>query len=358
LDPETIAGFVVAEQPLPKVLPADFVTFWLNTWNIVYSSPESPLFTESRLQTGYVMTWLVLWFQTSGDVVGCNVPPSPNPPDTCGDNRGPPNWIDPTKLNPADCADPNDQTTCRPFQPQEPTPKHDPSVGEVICGIILTVAGVVATFLGGALVGIPAIIGGIALMVDGETELNWDEVDCQLYWLDVYMFNALSALHKLTVLAGVQHPNPADLSQMQETLTFGAGLPISYPSAGAMVKSAGLEKLLIPWPCGLLDWTQYPNGTAETPIARVWPFAGWWPNAVIDDEGTNPPNADITKEPASYDAGVQGSFGPSVQAALRLILNPPTSLPDWNLDGDRGLGWLTWELKTPYSLPLQTVAER
>ena len=57
-------------------------------------------------------------------------------------------------------------------------------------------------------------------MVDGEEQLNWDELECQLYWLSVYVFNGLGALHKLTVLGGFQQPYAAELAAAHETVSF------------------------------------------------------------------------------------------------------------------------------------------
>jgi hypothetical protein len=351
LDPLAVAQTVVLDDPvnspLPPPLPDDFINFWLDAWTTAYGNPTPALFTARRLQTGFLLTWLVLWFQTSGNVVGCNPNPG-SPPDTCGDNKNPPDWVDPTQTNPA---------TGQPFQPQEPTPTHDPNIGEIICGAILAVLGAASLFFGGGIVGAGAIAGGIGLIVNGEKQLNWDELSCQLYWLDVYIFNGLSALHKLCVLAGVQHPYSSDLAQMSETLNFGNVIPIDFPTTGDICKSQGLENMLVPWTCGLLDWRQPPqNAAMETNTALVWAWDDWWPSAFVNDENINPGGSDITVAPAGYNAGVDQPFGPSVQNAVRLITKP-ASLPNWNLDGDRGIGWLTWQLTAPYTQPVPTQAE-
>ncbi len=109
--------------------------------------------------------------------------------------------------------------------------------------------------------------------------------------------------------------------------------------------------------------------TPEQPPEVVWPYGasvsgelyseGWWPSAFVDDSTTNPPVASITAAPPSYDAGTS-SFGPAFQAAVGIIQQEPASLPNWNLDGDRGLGWLTWQLTAKYpktNTPVQTEEE-
>jgi hypothetical protein len=351
-DPLTIAQAVVGAQQLPDLADLDAFAndFWLPTWSAANGNPAAQPFTTQGLLTAYYMLWLVLWFQTSGDVVGCNTPPSATPPATCGSNPTPPDWIDPTKTNPV---------TGQPFQPQEPTPKFD--TGEVICGLVLGLAGLMSLFFGGGMIGLTAITTGIGLIVDGVESMNWDELDCQLYWLSVYLFNGLEALHKLTVLAGFQHPYPADLGTSQGDLAFGGVADIEYPVFGDLCLSIPVGAMLTPWSCNLidappgshasaLDWTQRPNWGAEAPPTLVWPsWTMWWPDSFVDNkQGSNPGGTDITVAPTTFDAGVNAPFPASVGVAVRLITNPPAALPNWNLDSDRGLGWLTWKLSAPY----------
>ena len=84
-DPLTIAQAVVAGQQLPDLpdLDAFANNFWLPTWSAVNGNPAAAaqIFTTQNQQfsTAYYMLWLVLWFQTSGAVVGCNTPPSATP---------------------------------------------------------------------------------------------------------------------------------------------------------------------------------------------------------------------------------------------------------------------------------------
>jgi hypothetical protein len=41
-------------------------------------------------------------------------------------------------------------------------------------------------------------------------------------------------------------------------------------------------------------------------------------------------------------------FGNVVANAIDLFLNVQERFPNWNLDGDRGLAWLTWKFKAGY----------
>jgi hypothetical protein len=363
--PLTVAQAVVNQQSLPDI-PAitDFANnFWLPVWtqanaDSVTAAPPPPVFSADGLLTGYYMLWLLLWFQTSGDVIGCNPAPPATPPSSCGANPQPPGWIDPTKTNPV---------TGQPFLPQEPTPSWSPNIGEVICGAVLAALGIASEFFGGGAVGIAAAVGGIDAMVNGLEQLNWDQLDCQLYWLKVYLYNGLEALHKLAVLAGLQPPYAQDLGTSAGALTFGV-FSVNFPVAGDQCRSMPVASPLMPWNCTLigspppnstdtaLDWTEYPTWAAEAPAALLFGWRRWWPDSFVDNkQGSNPGGSDIATAPASYDAGVSEPFPPGVSTALGLITAPPAQLPNWNLDGDRGLGWLTWQLAAGYTTPVQTV---
>jgi hypothetical protein len=356
LDPEATALDVVMDSPdhpLPRVLPTEFTDYWIGAWTRVYGTTTAPLFTADRLQIGYLMTWLVLWFQTSGDVIGCNPQPPAAPPTACGSNPQPPDWIDPTQTNPV---------TGSLFTPPTPNAEHDPDIAEVVCGIILAILGLALTVFGGGAVGIPLLVGGIVLAVDGEKQLNWDDLECQLYWLSMYVYTGLNALHQVTVLGGFQHPYARDFEVSTQTLpSINGSLQLSYDSAPSTCRSKALDHLCSVWNGALLDWVNYASNPPETPTNMVWPLDGLWPSAIVDDDTRNPVASDILTAPASYDAGVVHPFGPAVQNALKLleraIRGDLTDLPDWNLDGDRGLGWLTWTQNGPYQLPVPTSSE-
>jgi hypothetical protein len=347
LDAEALGRKVVAEEALPHVLPPEFTAFWVNAFTTAYAVQGTPLFTEERLQAAYLMLWLQLWFQTSGDVVGCNPQPPATPPEACG-STDPPVWVDPTVTNPV---------TNAPFQVPSPQPKHDPDVAEVVSGIVLALGGVVTFFLGGGSASLKALAAGIGLIVDGELNLNWDELECHLYWSSVYLYKGLDALHKLTVFAGLQHPYAAEFTLATQQVQFQDNLPLSYLSAASVCRSRGLEGLHVPWTGALSTWNAYPSTTAlEQPLTNAWPFPRLWPSAIVDDTVANAATQDLAGPPPAWPGGIHGSFGPAVQASVSLIRSS-RPLPDWNLDNDRGLGWLTWELAGPYAAPVNTKPE-
>lgn len=357
---------------MSRPLPEDFVRFWMAAWGDAY--PSSTLFTQAglQLQTGYLMTWLVLWFQTSGQVIGCLSTTAPQPPDSSCDGS----------------SYAKEQAASTPGQGSpsqlEPTPEHDPNTGETVCGVILAILGAVATYfvppLGGAVLG-----GGIALAVNGEEQLNWEQLQCQMYWVQMFMFNALWDLHKVTVLAGIQQPYASDLDiSKATTIAFGPE-QLSYLSSAATCQGRSLNAMLQPWNGNLFSagptltatWTDYPTGApVETPQTSTLPWevptsdlalrSVQWPSFIVDDIMRNPATSSILNPPVSYEsglaanpAGAPGSFGPAFQSAMAIINAAATKLPNWNLDGDRSLGWLTWQIVNngPYSVPLSTKQE-
>ena len=51
-------------------------------------------------------------------------------------------------------------------------------------------------------------------------------------------------------------------------------------------------------------------------------------------------------------------FATAVSNAVDLLLHPDEDLPDWNLDADRGLAWLTWQFKSDTMTdPVEAVPE-
>ena len=385
IDPTKAAQAVVEDDaiknPLPTPLPREFTDFWMRAFNATYSGAAGSPFTAEGLQAGYLLNWLVLWFQTSGAVVGCN----PEPP--LGLVPCPqPTWATPG-VNPQ---------TGLPYSPAQPSPSWDPNVGESVCGFLAALLGVILTLCGGAAEGVGLIAGGVTAGVNGLEQLNWDQLACSLFWLKWYAYNQLFNLHVLSAVGGFQHPYPSELADFGYSTIV--GLPALeadalwyYAGATYTCKSRAIDSMLMPWqPTGGADWifyppltgtTFYPPGGAPTPATvpyfnpenpaeTVWPYGagvpgelyteGWWPSAFVDDNVTNPPLTSIITPPTSYNAGTT-SFGPAYQAALVLLEENPGMLPNWNLDGDRGLGWLTWQLTAPYpkaSNPVQTEEEQ
>ncbi len=351
IDPVEIMKDLREGTPFPKLLPDDFADYWMTAWQDAYGPPPlGSRFGASLLNGAMIMTWMKLWFQTSGEVIGCNPAPPMAPPGDCG---GAPSWVDPNV--------PGDSGSGE--QPAIPQPESDPDVGEIVTGIILALLGAASLFFGGGLAGAAAIGIGVGLVIDGATEINWAKLRCDLYWLQMYLYNGLKALHDLMTLGAFSHPYPSELALDSTTVSL-LGIPYTYDSGKRLTKSRilGPEKLMSElhiefdgrfpaerWSGGLGDWVQTPTGIEQPETTGYLNRA--YPPFFIDDDSANPLTADsdvvtgTTWPPGERrlpGSDVPVTFANAVANAITLIAKAGDPLPDWNLDADRGMAWLTW----------------
>ena len=355
LDPMDVMTRLRQGDAFPAALPADFSSYWMTAWHDAYGNGISR-FSEGALNGAYVMTWLKLWFQTSGDVLGCNPTPPLTPPAGC-DGTQPP-WVDPFT---APLGDNGAGAT-----PPAPTFDHDPDVAEVVSGVVLALLGIVATFFGGAAVGIPAIAGGIGMIVDGELQFTWDKLRCDLYWYQHYLHNGIGVLHNLTTLGGFTHPYPAELA-LDVTAMSLLGSPYSFASGKRVTRSqlrggpinatfAKEDYPSKPWDGLLGTWRNAPTGMSpgwEAP-GTVGYTASAYPTFLVDDDAANPLSAaSDVRTGGTWPPGFRVrpgeqmpvQFGNAVANAVDLVAHAGDDLPDWNLDADRGMAALSWQFK-------------
>lgn len=353
----------------PAVLPDDFAAYWMTAWRDAYGDQFSR-FSAGALNGAYVMTWMMLWFQTSGEVIGCNPPPPMVPPAGCDGTQ--PAWVDPF-TQPAG-------SNGAGAVPPQPTFEHDPDVAEIVTGIILALLGAASLFFGGGAAGIAAIAGGVALIVDGALTFTWDELRCDLYWYQHYLYNGVQVLHNLVTLGGFTHPYPAELALDTTTMSL-LGSPYSFDSGVRVVRSrprvaegaalaAGHEGYPSrPWSGMLGTWPNAPTGSSpgwEDPPTTAY-YTQAYPTFFVDDDAANPltPNGDV-KTSGSWPPGFRVKpggtgpvqFGNAVANAADLVAHWGDDLPDWNLDADRGMASLTWQFSGGvYSDPVQAEPE-
>lgn len=366
LDPASVLTGLRQGEPFPSVLPEDFADYWMTSWESAYG-PATPggRFHKSALNGAYCMSWMKLWFQTSGEVIGCPPPPPGPPPGNCGPA---PSWVDPNVPG-----DPGDGSG-----PTVPEPESDPDVGKIVSGIVVALLGLGSLFFGGGVAGAAALAGGIQMVIDGASEINWAKLRCDLYWLRQYLNNGLRALHDLLTLGGFCHPYPAELELDETTLTL-LGIPYTFDSGKRLAKSRPVfpEQLTdmvgdepvgrFPgkaWTGTLGTWTQMPTGVEE-PDTTGYLHAEYPPFA-LDDGSANPltPQSDVRTgtvwppaERRHPGTDVPVTFGNAADNAVDLIRHAGDEIPDWNLDADRGMAWLTFEFQSPMSDPVDVGEE-
>ena len=75
VDPVDLVDQVKKNQPFPAAIPDDFADLWFEAVSAAYGSSLPAGLSAGSLNAAYLMTWLVLWFQTSGAILGCNLSP-------------------------------------------------------------------------------------------------------------------------------------------------------------------------------------------------------------------------------------------------------------------------------------------
>jgi hypothetical protein len=159
------------------------------------SSPLNENQWTARLNDAYVMTWLVLWAQTSGEVILCDEPPKA-PPD-CGDV---PSWSNPAIPGDAGAGS----------GPPPPHSEQPDNSSSSVSGKIAAILGVVAAITGFWPAAVGAIVSAIAAAATHKS-VDWAKVLCDVYYYRVYMYNLNNAIRSIVTAAGLMYPPPSAL---------------------------------------------------------------------------------------------------------------------------------------------------
>lgn len=342
-DPKTLMDNLRTSKPMATALPSFFTDFFISAYDDVYGdlSTNRPTLDAEILQDGYAMAWLVLWFQTSAQSLGCQFT-APIPPSMCGT---PPAWTVPgsgTGSGGGPLATP-------------PAPSIDPKIKpeNIVCAVILAILGVAALLTGNLAAGAAAIGGAIALAESAGT-IDWVKFRCDLAWYRVYLYNGLRGLHDVLSLGALVHPYKNELA-LDETAYQLFGLePTLITTGDQIVKSQLTERGFphAPWDGALFSWFKQPSGDLEQPTTFA-ALVSAYPSGFIDDLA-NPFGTASVFDPAPFPfTAVPGMTGAQIPAGFRNAaeavaewLQNPRDIPDRNLDGDRGQGFQTWQLTT------------
>lgn len=353
-DPDDLMRSLRLEQPLGTALPRFFVSYFIDAYDAVYADldPRRPKLDEETLQDGYAMTWLVLWFQSSVESLGCHAL-APTAPSDCND---PPAWTNPTSAGGGSGG--GGITT-------PPAPEIDPKVkpANIVCAIILAILGVASIFIGGIVTGGAAIAGAIALAASAGT-IDWNKFRCDLAWYRLYLYNGLRTLHDVLSLGGLVHPYKDQIANDLTTIQLVEELGATEVRTGDNIVMSDPSKEVFPatpWDGNSFSWFDPPSRPAEEP-STIATLAAAYPSGFMDDPA-NPFGSASVFDPAPFPFATAAGANIPVgyrNAADAVIgwLQSGGDIPDRNADGDRGQGFAGWEfLNDEWTNPVNIAAE-
>jgi hypothetical protein len=343
-----------------------------------HSQPAMPPeLTAAGFANAYVGAYAVYWFLTSGDGPLGNNALGPPPSTSCGTT--PPSWTTSSSSSPPQSGSVINQS------------------GSPVCDAILAILAVLSFLTGNVAAGIGFTIA--ALEEIPSASINWPAVQCDVYWIESLTDKLVNALRDALWIMTLAYPPPimlggtdtngdwepaTDWTNVSTDEDPPANLPDNEPPAGGVPLTKtnaastgrggnvaaggdggeyprGLDKG--PGPDGKpilpdLDFFRYPlpapletdssDYTAQDGIP-----ADLYPNSVVNGMGLS--NGGMLQSSTTFPSQ-SVPFGDAVSNALQLIKAKADGLPDYNLDGDRGYGWLGWHpkaLSDPATLPVQ-----
>ncbi|WP_283135743.1 hypothetical protein [Rhizohabitans arisaemae] len=369
ITPDTVLNSIRDGVAVPAHLPADLVTLWLDCYRDTVGDPPSPGVDPAGLQGAYAVLWLTTWINCSGELLGATPPHRINDPDGCGDR---PDWVE------VDGSVVSGGTVTPPPTINPPSP----SAAEIASGIAAAILGVAAFLFGAAAAGIALIAAAVAL-VDDATDPDWQELHCHLGWVNSFLAQLENAFRDLLGAGGLGPPYADRLAHNEIQFQTWGGQIIPPDAALSTCRSPsaleGGEYPASTWVTGpgpVSNWPRYPAEPPEPPRQISYPEGSWYPRHFVDgfsfvDNGPtavprfpgtqdNPLDAPLGKpsvldpdqwelrmQRAEHGGIPQGVFGNAVDVSLTLIRAPQSDLLNWDLDGDRGIGWPTWTMTDP-----------
>lgn len=376
---QSVFTAIGAGTPLSPALPTNVVDLWLASYSATYGAPPPTSGIDAAgVQSAYSLTWLTLWIATSSEFLGNNPPDQINLPDSCGSQ---PDWV---------AVDGSVVLPGGTVVPPPPAPTGSVSVAQVASAIAAALLAIVNYAVGNIAAGSALLASAIAL-VDDATPPDWDKLRCHSEWVAVYLANFQNAMRDLLVAAGLAPPYTTQLAHNEIALNPALGGQVVPPTAALNTcRTRGDDEYpRSVWRPLSSSWTLYPTESGEDSIQMSYVTTDVWPLHFVDGftftaaaPGSVPPFTSRQVNPLALRDGIPtvlnqnewndhlnvatdggsvdtGTFGNAVEVANALLDADFTATPylDWDLDGDRGLGWPTWVWPDPDADPGQVVPE-
>jgi hypothetical protein len=228
-----------------------------------------------------------------------------------------------------------------------PSPVSGPSTGETVLGIILAICALLAFLFGDWGIGAAALAGAIVELE--QHNVDWDQFQCDTWWMRKTLLDGGLAVSNALVQLGLAYPTPdrlgtVDVNGLTHPVTDLSDNPV--PLTKSFVNRADQHYPLQMWADTAanaqalpdMDFSKFPKSPLETPATPDLPLPASYPDVIVDGSGLQ--HGGLRAGGTFPTAGL--FFGDAVANALDLITHGIAGLPDYNLDGDRGYGWLAW----------------
>ena len=294
-------------------------------------------FTPEAFRRAYIGFSAVLWLQTSGEGPVCARELTTEVPDKCYEN--PPDWVE--KIG----------------SPPEPS-KHK---GTLAGSIILAILALLSLLTGGLGAAVAALAGAAGTAVV-TSQTFWEELRCTLYWTRFMVRSIELKTSEFLVLTTLVPPaafrlsGDGDISGTVGPARGGEGRPLTRTTVpdGAYPRGTDTGTEDVPHSADLGYWSYPVSAEPEGPSQAIWPSIGAnrYPDFALDGAGIWRMQNGGVMAPASFPSrtGSVGEplyFGNSVDNAVQVIRSDAAGLADFNLDADRGYGWLAWATQSP-----------
>ncbi|HLI85154.1 MAG TPA: hypothetical protein VKV17_14630 [Bryobacteraceae bacterium] len=341
------AGF----DALSLQVPADVVDLLtktiVGTWLLPAARPagfDNALDIGKATRESVVGLFAVVWFMTSGFGPMTPLTLEP-PPSSC---TTPPSWVTSGGTPPA----PN---------------KSGPSTAATVCGVILAILALVLFIFQQWGAGAAAVAGAIAAFTSGHG-IDFGKLACDVWWLRNLLQQAEAALVNSIMLGGLGYPAPQQLG----TSTLSGSTVVWTPANGvSIVGNTSTQPLTKSNPAagaGIADIGRYPwrmDGTnafgpdnnygafpplvLETEATMNLPLPIGYADMVIDGSAPHTPglqNGGMVSASPYPNPSRNVYFGDAVSNAKQLLADKGAKAPNYNLDADRGYGWIDWNPET------------
>ncbi len=286
-----------------------------------------PGYTTDAIKQSFVGLFAVVWFMTSG--FGPMTPFDLGAaPSSC---QSEPTWV---------------QQGGSPPSPQQ----SGPSTGATVCGVLLAILALILLIFEDWGDGVAAVVGAVKAFTSGGG-IDWDTLQCDLFWVRKLLLKAQEGLVDGLVKAALAYPSPGklgttDVNNVTHPVTDLGGVPLTKTN----FSTAATAAIPLPYPHQMdkkisnaadLNFGQFPASPLETPETLNFPLPPSYPDKIVDGSGIQ--NGGMLTN-GTFPSRNK-FFGDAVANAKQVVGDQAGKLPRYNLDADRGYGWKTWSPK-------------